>query len=377
MGRADDGPRGASLTRAFVRLDRLSKRFGLIEAVSALSFEVSRGEALTLLGPSGCGKTTTLRMIAGLEMPDEGAIWFDGVPVVSVEQRINLPPERRNIGMVFQSYAIWPHMSVAQNVAFPLKVRRLPSAEVRARVRSALAMIGLDGLEDRPATRLSGGQQQRVALARALIHEPDLILLDEPLSNLDVKLREQMRVEIKLLQRRLGLTLIYVTHDQVEALSLSDRVALMNHGRIEQIGTPRALYELPETEFVRDFLGKSVTLSGRVRGVVSGKVAVELAYGECPVIECKAPAFDLAPGRAVEISVRPESVRVADPQERAAGGTIDGIVEAVLYQGERSECEVRLGAEAILVYVAPDRAIAPGDRIALAVASDTARIWPK
>ena len=303
------------MTRAFVHLDRLSKRYGAIVAVSKLSLEVARGEALTLLGPSGCGKTTTLRMIAGLETPDQGEISFDGVPVVSVAQRIDLPPERRNIGMVFQSYAIWPHMTVAQNVAFPLKVRGLPATEVRERVRAALSMIGLAGLEDRPATRLSGGQQQRVALARALIHEPGLILLDEPLSNLDVKLREQMRVEIKLLQRRLGLTLIYVTHDQTEALGLSDRIALMNRGRIEQIGSPRALYELPETEFVRDFLGKSVTLSGRVRGVANGVVAVELAYGERPVIDCKASSLR-SRARARGGNLRPARI---GPGRRCAG----------------------------------------------------------
>jgi len=362
------------VSRAFVRLDRLSKRYGPVPAVSDLSLEVARGEALTLLGPSGCGKTTTLRMIAGLETPDEGSISFDGVPVVSVAERINLPPERRNIGMVFQSYAIWPHMTVAQNVAFPLKVRRVPAAELRERVGTALAMIGLAGLEDRPATRLSGGQQQRVALARALIHEPGLVLLDEPLSNLDVKLREQMRVELKLLQRRLGLTLIYVTHDQTEALSLSDRIAVMNRGRVEQIGSPRALYENPETQFVRDFLGKSVTLSGRVRAVAGGIVAVELAYGDGPVIQCKAPAFALAPGAAVELSVRPEFVRLAQPHEQ---GTLDGVVEAVLYQGERAECEVRLGGESILVFVAAAHAIAPGDRIALALAPEAAQLWPK
>jgi ABC-type Fe3+/spermidine/putrescine transport system ATPase subunit len=361
---------------AFVRLDRLSKRFGPVVAVADLSLEIGKGEALTLLGPSGCGKTTTLRMIAGLETPDQGAISFDGVKVVSIADRINLPPERRKIGMVFQSYAIWPHMTVAQNVAFPLKVRRVAAGEIRDRVRAALAMIGLDGLEDRPATRLSGGQQQRVALARALIHEPALLLLDEPLSNLDVKLREQMRVELKLLQARLGLTLIYVTHDQIEALSLSDRIALLNQGRIEQIGTPRALYDRPETPFARDFLGKSVTLPGRVRGSANGRVTVELDCGDGPVIDCQAPPLDLTPGRAVEISVRPEAVRLA----RSDDGEVDrleGIVEAVLYQGERSECEVRLGRDAILVYVPPDSAFARGDRIVLSLARDAARIWPK
>jgi iron(III) transport system ATP-binding protein len=365
------------LSQGFVRLDRLSKRYGGIDAVSAFSLEVARGEALTLLGPSGCGKTTTLRMIAGLETPDAGAIYFDGVPVVSIDQHINLPPERRKIGMVFQSYAIWPHMTVAQNVAFPLKVRRLGAAAIRDRVRAALAMVGLDGMEDRPATRLSGGQQQRVALARALIHEPALLLLDEPLSNLDVKLREQMRVELKLLQARLGLTLIYVTHDQTEALSLSDRIVLLNRGRIEQIGTPRALYERPETPFVRDFLGKSVTLPGRVRGAVDGCVAVELTCGIGSVIECRAPVgIDLTPGREVDISVRPEAVRLAGTADNEAG-TLHGIVEAVLYQGERSECEVRVGNDAILVYVPSDSVFVPGDAIALAFARDAPHLWPK
>ena len=365
------------MSRAFVRLDRLSKRFGPAVAVADLSLDIAKGEALTLLGPSGCGKTTTLRMIAGLETPDAGAIAFDGVPVVSISDRINLPPERRKIGMVFQSYAIWPHMTVAQNVAFPLKVRRVPASEIRVRVRAALAMIGLEGLEDRPATRLSGGQQQRVALARALIHEPALLLLDEPLSNLDVKLREQMRVELKLLQARLGLTLIYVTHDQTEALSLSDRIALLSKGRIEQIGSPRALYDQPQTPFVRDFLGRSVTLPGRVRAIANGRVAVELAYAAGPVVDCPAsPALDLTPGREVEISVRPEAVRLARSDESAAT-RLDGIVEAVLYQGDRSECEVRLGRDAILVYVPPDSVFARGDRIALTITRDAARIWPK
>ena len=365
------------LPQDFIRIDGLSKRFGPLTAVADLSLAIGKGEAVTLLGPSGCGKTTTLRMIAGLETPDTGAIFFDGVPVVSTKDRINLPPERRKIGMVFQSYAIWPHMTVAENVAFPLKVRRIAAAEIRHRVQSALAMMGLDGLDDRPATRLSGGQQQRVALARALIHEPALLLLDEPLSNLDVKLREQMRVELKLLQARLGLTLVYVTHDQTEALGLSDRIVLLNHGRVEQIGNPRALYEQPATPFVRDFLGKSVTLPGRVKGVANGRAAVELACDAGAVIECPAPSgFDLSPGRDIEISVRPEAVRLAVAGNGAAD-TLHGVVEAVLYQGERSECEVRLGGAAILVYVPPDSSFGRGDRISLSIARDAARIWLK
>jgi iron(III) transport system ATP-binding protein len=365
------------VSQAFVRLDRLSKSFGPVVAVDDLSLELARGEALTLLGPSGCGKTTTLRMVAGLETPSSGAISFDGQTVVSVADGVNLPPERRNIGMVFQSYAIWPHMTVAQNVAFPLKVRHVDGAAIRERVRAALAMTGLAGLDDRPATRLSGGQQQRVALARALIHEPALLLLDEPLSNLDVKLREQMRLELKLLQVRLGLTLIYVTHDQSEALSLSDRIAVLNRGRVEQVGSPRALYERPETPFVRDFLGKSVTLPGRIKGIATGRVAVELACDAGAVIDCPLPAgLDLSAGREVEISVRPEALCLAGNANGHAG-TLHGVVEAVLYQGERSECEVKIGGAAISVYLPPDTRAARGDRIAIAIARDAPRLWAK
>jgi ABC-type Fe3+/spermidine/putrescine transport system ATPase subunit len=365
------------LPQAFVQLDRLSKSYGPIAAVDSLSLDLAKGEALTLLGPSGCGKTTTLRMVAGLEKPDSGAIAFDGRPVVSISDGINLPPEKRNIGMVFQSYAIWPHMTVAQNVAFPLKVRRIDAATIRERVRAALALVGLGGLEDRPATRLSGGQQQRVALARALIHEPALLLLDEPLSNLDVKLREQMRVELKLLQVRLGLTLIYVTHDQGEALSLSDRIAVLNRGRIEQIGSPRALYEQPATPFVRDFLGKSITLAGSIRAITAGRAAVEIVGDSGAVIDCAVPiGLDLAPGRAVEISVRPEAVRLGDAANGDAG-TLHGIVEAVLYQGERAECEVKIGGVAVPVYLPPDTPALRGDKIALTIARDAPRLWAK
>jgi ABC-type Fe3+/spermidine/putrescine transport system ATPase subunit len=362
------------LAQAFIQLDRLSKSYGPVPAVSDLSLEIAKGEALTLLGPSGCGKTTTLRMVAGLETPNSGAITFAGRPVVSVADGINLPPEKRNIGMVFQSYAIWPHMTVAQNVAFPLKVRHVDSATIRERVRAALAMIGLAGLEDRPATRLSGGQQQRVALARALIHEPALLLLDEPLSNLDVKLREQMRIEIKLLQARLNLTLIYVTHDQSEALGLSDRIVVLNHGRIEQIGAPRALYERPATPFVRDFLGKSITLPGRVKTIAAGRAAVELASNIGTMIDCAIPAgVEVASGCEVEVSLRPETIHLANGQ----GGALHGIVEAVLYQGERSECEVRIGDIALCVYLPPETNPARGDKIALAIEPDAPRLWPK
>jgi ABC-type Fe3+/spermidine/putrescine transport system ATPase subunit len=365
------------MIKDFVRVENLRKSYGPVAAVSDLSVAIDKGESLTLLGPSGCGKTTTLRMIAGLETPDGGAIHFGGVPVVSVAERICVPTERRKIGMVFQSYAIWPHMTVGENVGFPLKVRRISAGEIRERVAKALAMVGLPGLEDRPAPRLSGGQQQRVALARALVHEPEVLLLDEPLSNLDVKLREQMCVELKQLQERLRLTLIYVTHDQTEALSLSDRIVLLNRGRVEQIGAPRDLYERPATEFVRDFLGKSVTLAGHVHGIADGRVAVALASAPDSVIECPTPGhLRLAVGDAVDVSVRPEVVRVGDC-DGDPHNALTGSIEAILYQGERSECEVRLGGDRILVYIPPGIAVARGQAIRLTIPPDAASVWPK
>ena len=220
------------MSEPFLRAVGLGKRFGNVAAVNNVSFDVTKGEVLTLLGPSGCGKTTTLRMIAGFEKPDTGEIEVENNFVVSVQKRIFLPPEKREMGMVFQSYAIWPHLNVFENVAYPLRVRRVKGSLVREKVESVLDLVGLAGLEDRPAMLLSGGQQQRVALARALVYSPKLLLLDEPLSNLDAKLREQMRVELKELQRRLSITVVFVTHDQIEAMTLSDRLAVMSQGRI-------------------------------------------------------------------------------------------------------------------------------------------------
>ena len=236
-----------------LRLDRVSRVFGTTKAVDEVSLEVNAGEVFTLLGPSGCGKTTTLRLIAGLERPDSGDIWLRDRRVASVSNRIFVPPHQRQMGMVFQSYAIWPHMNVAQNVGYPLRVRKVGRNEIKERVARTLALVGLEGLEERPAPLLSGGQQQRVALARALIYEPEVLLLDEPFSNLDTKLREQMRVEVKQLQQRIGVTVLFVTHDQTEALSLSDRIAVMELGHVIQVGAPKALYEAPAAPFVRDF----------------------------------------------------------------------------------------------------------------------------
>ena len=268
------GLAAAPVHQPLLQLKQVTKRFNDQVVVHHVDLTLRRGEFFTLLGPSGCGKTTTLRMVAGLERPDGGEIVLRGRPVASAASGHFDPPEKRNLGMVFQSYAIWPHMTVFENVAYPLELRRQPRATIRARVAEVLDLVGLAGLEQRPATQLSGGQQQRLALCRALVYEPDLILLDEPFSNLDAKLREQMRVELKLLQQRLNVTVLFVTHDQLEALSLSDTIAVMNLGRLEQVGTPRALYDGPGSPFVRDFIGQNVLLDGHVREVLDSRRAV-------------------------------------------------------------------------------------------------------
>ena len=365
------------MAEPYLELSHLAKTFGGIPAVADFTVDVARGEAVTLLGPSGCGKTTTLRMIAGLESPSAGTIRLSGKQLVSVADGIELPPEKRGMGMVFQSYAIWPHMTVGGNVGFPLRIRRKSAAEIRERVAKALAMVGLAGYEDRPAPRLSGGQQQRVALARALVYEPQILLLDEPLSNLDVKLREQMRLEIRLLQDRLHLTVIYVTHDQAEALGLSDRIVMLNHGCIEQIGAPRELYDRPRTPFVRDFLGKSIRLQGSIVRLGPEGALVALDNADGMVLPCRRPEDpSLGVGRAVEISIRPESIAVETGTSCARDGQLLGTVEAVLYQGERSECEVRIGAQTALVFVPPGIEIRREARIALSIPPASASVWP-
>jgi len=248
-----------------IEVEELVVRYGTVTAVDRISFDVRRGEHMTLLGPSGCGKTTTLRALAGLETPASGEIRIDGRPVFSSRQSINVPAEQRKLPMVFQSYAIWPHMTVFDNVAYGLRLRRLPAAEVAERVRAALELVRLSELARRSAAELSGGQQQRVALARCLAVSPAVLLLDEPLSNLDARLRAAMRLEIQSLQRQIGLTSVYVTHDQEEALVISDRIIVMNAGRIEQVGTAAKIYDAPRNAFVADFVGAANLISGVVR----------------------------------------------------------------------------------------------------------------
>src|SRR4051812_8261460 len=269
---------------ADLSVENLHKSFGSGRpAVDDVSFTAAEGEIIVLLGPSGCGKTTTLRCVAGLEHPTSGVIRIGGEVVSDPQRGLLLPPEKRGMGMVFQSYAVWPHMTVFENIAFPLRVRRAPAEQIRTRVTQVLETIGLSGLADRPATDLSGGQQQRVALGRALVSDPTLLLLDEPFSNLDARLREGMRVEMGELQRRLGLTTIFVTHDQTEAMMLSDRLFVMNAGRIEQTGTPRHVYEEPASRFVMDFLGRINYLPAQAARLPGGQLGAVLADGRTQV----------------------------------------------------------------------------------------------
>lgn len=321
-------------------------------AVKDLSLEVYDGEIVTLLGPSGCGKTTTLRMVAGLEVPDAGDIFFGDRPVVMSSRRLCLPPDKRNVGMVFQSYAIWPHMTVAENVAFPLKARRFPRREIKERVRHALDLVGLSGFEDRPGPLLSGGQQQRVAFARALVTQPRVLLLDEPFSNLDAKLREQMRLGVKLLQRRLNIAMLFVTHDQIEALSLSNRIALMNFGIVQQQGKPRLLYEKPVNEFVRDFVGRTLLFKGKVQSSnPSGQIAIALAGApDCVVFGRSYNPGGVSAGESVYIGVRPEDVEILPAlSAKAPSGMIGGTAQAALFIGDRIEYQVDVDGQSIVV----------------------------
>jgi iron(III) transport system ATP-binding protein len=317
---------------------------GRVHAIDDISLDVAEGELFTLLGPSGCGKTTTLRCIAGLETPDGGEISVAGRMLFSAGERVRVPPNERGLGMVFQSYAIWPHMNVYKNVAFPLQVlprRERPSrTELRQRVERALAVVKLDHLASRQATDLSGGQQQRLALARALVMEPPLLLLDEPLSNLDAKLRDDMRFELKRLQRELGITGVYVTHDQVEALAMSNKVAVMRDGKIEQVGHPRAVYERPQSRFVADFIGTSNFLDGVVEAKEGGEYRVQTSDGVLTV--ASDASFDV--GSPVVVAARPEHIELA-PGTNGTGPNIwTGRIEVRSFLGEVVDHVVAVGS---------------------------------
>ena len=323
-----------------------NERGEIVKAAQDVTFTVEEGRLFTLLGPSGCGKTTTLRSIAGLERPRAGEISVNDRVVFSSSKGVFVSPNRRGFGMVFQSYAIWPHMTVFENAAFPLEVgdRKFTRRQIRDNVMRVLTAVQLDELADREATKLSGGQQQRLALARALVMEPALLLLDEPLSNLDAKLRDRMRFELKRLQRELKITTVYVTHDQSEALALSHEIAVMNHGRIQQIGRPRDIYENPANQFVADFVGNTNFLDGIViRPDVQDRYIIDTDMGSLAV---KIPK-PLKADERVAISIRPEDVELAE--ERLTGDNVwQGTVEQKVFLGEAIDFRVIVGARSLL-----------------------------
>ena len=320
-----------------ISIREVVKRFGSVTAVDRVDLRVRHGELFTLLGPSGCGKTTLLRLLAGFYQPETGEIRF-GDRVVS-----GRPPYERNIGMVFQNYALWPHMTVAGNVTYGLRLRKLPTGEIGARLAEGLRKVNLTGYESRYPGQLSGGQQQRVALARALVLNPDLLLLDEPLSNLDAKIRVQVRAEIKKLQRQLGITTIYVTHDQEEALSLSDRVAVMKDGRVQQVGAPKELYERPRTRFVADFVGTNNLVPGQVRERAGTSLVVDTALGPLRAV-AEGPV-----GERCVLAIRPENVAIAAGTEGTGeGNVVHGRVGFVAYLGGALRYDVESASGQVL-----------------------------
>ncbi len=358
-----------------VELDRVSKNFGTEAAVRGVDLAVAPGEFVTLLGPSGCGKTTTLRCVAGLERPDGGDIRIDGKIVASAERDIHLNPEDRNIGMVFQSYAVWPHMTVFDNAAYGLRVRRAPSNVVRERTMRALELVGLIHLAGRYATKLSGGQRQRVALARAIVYEPKVVLFDEPLSNLDAKLREQMRIELVRLQREVGITSIYVTHDQSEALVMSDRVVVMNKGAIQQIGDPRTIYAKPANAFVANFIGVANLMQGKLTGRNGSFCEMEIPLGEgrAPLHVIAAGGEGAVPGQPLTLSVRPEDFALhlqPPPSDTAHVNRLEGEAIDTAYLGNFLECRVRVGCYEVGIQIGHYMQLEPGQKVFLSFQPD-------
>jgi spermidine/putrescine transport system ATP-binding protein len=350
-----------------IALEGVNKRFGKVAAVHDVTIDIAEGEFFSLLGPSGCGKTTTLRMIAGFEVPDEGRIVLQGKDVTSVS------PNRRPVNMVFQQYALFPHMSIYDNVAFGLKVKRVPRAGHRERIHEMLRVVELEGFERRRIRQLSGGQQQRVALARALVNRPAALLLDEPLGALDVKLRKQMQIELKRIQAEVGTTFVYVTHDQEEALAMSDRIAVMNGGRVEQIGSPREIYEHPETAFVADFIGSLNALELTVQELVGGYAVMRLGEDERLVVHVDSGTTT---GESIRVAVRPERVQI-DGSPTDGGSRLEGTIAEIVYLGMYTQFHVETRAGRVICHRIADESftgLGPGSRVRLSWDADHASV---
>ncbi|WP_306225546.1 ABC transporter ATP-binding protein [Bosea beijingensis] len=355
-----------------IQITNVTKRYrraggATITPVDNISLAVAQNELVVLLGPSGCGKTTLLRCVAGLETPDEGEIVIDGRVVFSSAKGIFVPPDQRRLSMIFQSYALWPHMTVAQNVGYPLEGRKLPPAEISRRVSEALELVGVGGLEQQFPGRISGGQQQRVALARALVSNSSVVLFDEPLSNVDAQVRNQLRFELKRMQRQIGFSGLYVTHDQAEAMELGHRVAVLQSGRIAALDTPRRVYEEPANHYVANFVGVSNFLDGQVRSVADGRTVVETRFG---LFETGALEQSFAPGSAVELVLRPEKITLdAVAPSGETRNTVPVRVEAQLFSGAYTEYVVSAGDQVFRVWSHDDtlRGFAEGDAAWLSI----------
>jgi iron(III) transport system ATP-binding protein len=364
-----------------LNIAHLDKNFGTERAVRDVNLSVAQGEFVTLLGPSGCGKTTTLRCIAGLERPDAGEIRIGDQVVVSAEKNVYLVPENRDIGMVFQSYAVWPHMTVFDNVAYGLRVRRQPSSVVKEKTSRVLDLVGLGHLATRYATKLSGGQRQRIALARAIVYEPRIVLFDEPLSNLDAKLREQMRIELVRLQREVGITSIYVTHDQSEALVMSDRVVVMHKGVIQQIGDPETIYSRPVNSFVANFIGVANLMNGTLLGRNGSECAIEIPLGQglAPVSLRASGGEGTAVRQPVVLSLRPEDITLHDrrPVDTMGDNVLAAEVIGTVYLGNLMQCHVRVGIHELGIQIDHFEQLAPGQSVFVTFKAEHALCLPQ
>jgi iron(III) transport system ATP-binding protein len=353
-----------------IHIKSLSKDFfsegKRIKALANVDLTIPANQIFTLLGPSGCGKTTLLRCIVGLETPDSGEIAIGEEIVWSREKNIFVPPEKRGLSMVFQTYAIWPHMNVFDNVAYPLQTRKEPKEDIKRKVERTLRFVQLEGFENRPATKLSGGQQQRVALARALVAEPKVILFDEPLSNLDAKLREETRKELRSFLTELKITAVYVTHDRIEALSLSDAVAVMKHGRIVEIGTPKKIYFDSDHRFVADFIGRANLIDGKVTAVEDSYTIIDSGIGTIACQKCP----DLSPGNAVTLCIRPEFIKLVEGDIGDGRNIFWGRVESLVFVGEAYEGEISITDTRLITRIQPTANVKEGDEIALSFDPD-------